>query len=172
MKKNSISITAPDWDRSHPVESFQAYADRIHKQAKETLVQDGNHAEMFFFLTISGNGHLMLWRNSDRDLEAKWLRKHISAHYVYGVIHVVEAWMRLAKGTNDPLFQKVRSGEMRVSELPSAERQEALLVSAQSRDGWAMSWCDQIQRYADGKPMLGSCIETGDFEGRFGKLFG
>jgi hypothetical protein len=136
------------------------------------LVEDGSHAEMFFFMTIGGSGHIMLWRSNDRDLEAKWLRKHIGEHYIFGVVHVVEAWMRLAKGQDDPLFHQVMAGETRVSELPPTERLEVLMVSAQSRDGWAMSWSDEILRDADGKPVLGACLEVADFEGRFGKLFG
>lgn len=114
----------------------------------------------------------MCWRSNDRDSEAEWLRKHIAAHYIYGVIHVVEAWMRLARGADDPLFQQVMAGEKRISELPPSERKEVLMVSAQSRDGWAMSWSDEILRDADGKPLLGACHEVADFEGRFGKLFG
>lgn len=172
MKQNSISISVADWDRSRPVESFKAFAGQIHQQAKDTLIQDGSHAEMFFFLTIGGSGQLMCWRSNDRDSEALWLRQHIAAHYIYGVVHVTEAWMRLARGADDPLFQQVMAGEKRISELPPSERKEVLMVSAQSRDGWAMSWSDEILRDADGKPLLGACHEVADFEGRFGKLFG
>jgi hypothetical protein len=80
--------------------------------------------------------------------------------------------MRLARGADDPLFRKVMDGATRISELPPSERQEVLMVSAQSRDGWTMSWSDEILRDAEGKPVLGACHEVADFEGRFGKLFG
>jgi hypothetical protein len=171
MKPNSVSISASNWDRSKPAESFKAFARQIHGLAKEMLIRDGNHAEMFFCLPLGGHGHVVIWNNNDRDKEAGWLRKHIAKHYVYGVVHVAEGWMRMAMSADDPTFRRVMAGEMRVSELKPDERQEVLMVSAQSRDGWTISWSDEILR-VDGKPLFGACHEVTDFRGRFGKLFG
>jgi hypothetical protein len=77
----------------------------------------------------------------------------------------------MAMSADDPTFRRVMAGEMRVSELKPDERQEVLMVSAQSRDGWTISWSDEILR-VDGKPLFGACHEVTDFRGRFGKLFG
>jgi hypothetical protein len=101
MKPNSVSISASNWDRSKPAESFKAFARQIHGKAKEMLIRDGSHAEMFFCLPLGGHGHVVLWDNNDRDKEAGWLRKHIARHYVYGVIHVAEGWMRMAMSADD-----------------------------------------------------------------------
>ena len=167
-----MPMSAPGWDVSRPADSFRAFAASIHEQAKQVLIRDGNHAEMFFFMPLDGAGHLVLWRSNDRDLEAEWLRRHIAEHYAYGVVHVVEAWARFAAGPNDHVLKQVMGGEVKVSELKPEHRAEALMVSAQSRDGWANSWVDQIVRGADGKPSWGKCIEVSDFRGRFGKVFG
>lgn len=162
----------PGWDAAKPSESFRTFASSIHGLAKEVLLRDGNHAEMFFFMPLDGRGHVVVWRGEDRDLEAKWLRRHIRERYAYGVIHVVEAWAHFADGPNDHAMRQLIAGEMRVSQLKPEHRQEALMVSAQSRDGWASSWVDEMVRDAAGKLSLGSCREFSDFVGRFGKVFG
>lgn len=78
--------------------------------------------------------------------------------------------MRLVLNPNDHILKQVIAGEIRVSELRPEDRQEVLMVSAQSRDGWATSWVDEIVRIA-GKVSLGGCQEIRDFQGRFGRLF-
>ena len=172
MKLNITPISVPAWYASHPADSFRAYAQNIHGQAKEVFLADGHHSEMFFFVPLDGDGHIVLWRGDDRDLEAQWLRRHIAEHYAYGVIHVVEAWMRLAPKPGDHILKQVMAGEIKVSELKPEDRQEALMVSAQSRDGWANSWIDEILRDRAGRISLGTCTEFADFRGRFGKVFG
>ncbi len=82
MKPDTAPLTAEGWNQARPAESFRTFASRIHTKAREILLTDGNHAEMFFFMPLNGVGHVVLWRNNDRDLEAGWLRKHIAEHYV------------------------------------------------------------------------------------------
>ena len=167
----STPISVPGWDASKAADSFRAFARHIHGMAKEVLLRDGHHAEMFFFMPLSGRGHIALWRSNDRDLEAEWLRRHIREHYAFGVVHVVETWMRLAP-PEDHTLRQIMDGEIKISELRKEDRKEALMVSAQSHDGWALSWVDEILRDGAGKPLLGACREFNDFQGRFGKVFG
>ena len=46
------------------------------------------------------------------------------------------------------------------------------MVSAQSRDGWAVSWVDEILRDGSGKLSLGGSRQLTDLQGRFGLVFG
>lgn len=172
MKLNTTPIAPPDWDAAKPAESFQNFAGNIHKKAKEILIRDGRHAEMFFFIPLNGIGHLILWNNNDRDLAADWLRRHIQEHYIFGVVQVVEAWMHMAAKPGDHLLKQIMAGEIKVSELKQDLRQEVLMVSAQSRDGYANSWVDRIVRDKAGKMILGECTQMADFGGKFGKVFG
>lgn len=167
-----LPMAIPDWDTSKAADSFRAFAHFVHGQAKGILLRDGNHSEMLFFMPSDGKGELALWGNPNRDLQAQWIRRHITENYSYGVIHVVEAWAHFAPTPGDHTLKQVIAGEIRVSELRPEDRTEVLMVSAQSRDGWAISWTDQINRDAAGKLSLGGCQEIKDFEGRFGKLFG
>lgn len=165
-------MAIPGWDATRATDSFQAFAQYVHGQAKSILLRDGNHTEMVFFMPLNGKGHVALWSNPDRDLQASWIRRRIAERYVFGVAHVVEAWVHLAPTPNDHTLKQVMAGEIKVSELRPEDRQEVLIVSAQSRDGWAISWVDEIARGTDGKLSLGRCHTVKDVQGRFGKLFG
>jgi hypothetical protein len=167
-----VPMPAPGWDAGRPAAAFQAFAGQVRGMARQVFLRDGRHAEMLFFMPLNGQGHVVLWRSNDRDLEAGWIRKHITEPYVFGVVHVVEAWMHLARTPDDHTLRQIQAGEIKVSELCPADRREALMVSAQSRDGWSASWIAEIARDAAGKPSLGTSREFADFRGRFGKLFG
>ena len=173
MKQTEMPISAPDWNPANPLESFKDFAQAIHEQAKAILLKDKTHAEMFFFLPLNGQGHLVLWQKADRNQQSEWVRKHINEHYSYGVIHICEAWAHFAKQPNEHTLKQLQAGEMKVSELRPEDRTEVLMVSAQARDGYAHSWSDEILRNeASGGLWLGECKEFEDFTGRFGKLFG
>jgi hypothetical protein len=176
MKPNAepkiVPLPVADWDAARPAESFKAFARHVHWQAKEILLRDGRHVEMLFFMPLDGNGHVVLWRSDDRDIEADWLRRHVREHYAYGIVRVVEAWARFAAGPSDHTLRQIVDGEIKVSELRPGDRKEVLMVSAQSRDGWANSWNDEILRGQGGKPIFGACLEVSDFRGRFGSVFG
>ncbi len=167
-----VPLSAPDWDATKPAESFKNFANEIHVKAKDLLIRDDHHAEMFFFVPLNGVGHVVVWNNNDRDLAAEWLRRHIRDHYIYGVVQVVEAWMHMAPKPGDHLLKQIMAGEIKVSELKQDLRTEVLMVSAQSRDGFANSWVDRIVRDKAGKMILGECTQMADFGGQFGKVFG
>lgn len=167
-----IPMAIPGWDSSKAADSFRAFAQFVHTQAKTILVRDGRHAEMLFCMPLDGHGHVVLWGSIDRDLQATWIRRHIAEKYAFGVVHVTEAWMRMAPNPNDHVLKQVLAGEIKVSELRPEDRTEVLMVSAQSRDGWSLAWSDEIVRNAGGKLSLGECHTVKDYEGRFGKLFG
>lgn len=174
MKQSPLPISFQNWDRATPMESFKAFAAFIHEQAKSVLVADKNHGEMVFFMPLSGQGHVMPWVGDDRDAQNKWMRRYIRENYIYGVVHVGEVWARFAEtGPKDHTLKQVIDGEIRVSELKPEDRKEALSVTAQSRDGYAHTWVDEILRMGGtGTIYLGLCREFDDFEGRFAKLFG
>jgi DNA mismatch endonuclease, patch repair protein len=167
------SIAPPGWNASNPSASFRAFAEAIHRQARQVFVKDGHHAEFMFFMPLDGKGHLVHTRFDNRDMMAVWVKTHVAEHYPFGVLHICEAWLRLAEGKNDNILRQVIDGEMKVSELREEDRKEALTVTAQARDGYSMTWIDEIVRdKKTGKVSLKPTITFKEFEGRFGKLFG
>ena len=172
MKFGQIPRSAPDWNPANPLESFKKFSQSIHEQAKMLLLKDKTHGEMFFFMPLNGQGHIVLWQKADRNIQAEWVRKHISKNYIYGVIHICEAWAHIAKNPNEHTLKQLQAGEMRISELGPEDRSEILMISAQSRDGYSHCWMDEvISNKTEGTLFLGECKEVDDIEGRFGKLF-
>ena len=173
MDSREIPLSHAGWNRANPQLSFQSFAMYIHEEAKRVFLKDKYHSELFFFMPLNGEGHIVQWTGKERDAAADWVQKHSREHYVYGVVHVCECWVRFADGPNDHTLRQIADGEMRVSELRPEDRKEALSVVAQSRDGYAHNWLDEIVRdKPKGTPRLGKCREfSGGFEGRFGNLF-
>jgi len=170
-----MPLSVPQWHPGNPLLGFQTFSTHIHNQAKATLVKDGYHAEMIFFMVQDGSGVIVLPHDNDRDRVAQYLRDRINRDYVYGVLHICESWIRWADGPKDHILTQVIGGEIRVSELKPEHRKEALTVVAQSRDGYAVNWIDEIERAKDnGKETIqfGRSEQHTGFEGRFGKLFG
>jgi hypothetical protein len=174
-------IGYPEWVAANPSGSFRKFADYMHQQAKKYLLEDGYHAEMLFFMPIDGNGQLVMWEGEDRDDVAQWVRDYINKHYIFGLVHVCESWVRFADNPNDHTFKQIQAGEMKVSDMKPEHRKEALSVTAQARDGYSVSWIDEMIRGGEkgkggkndrGTMKLGKCHEVHDIEGRFGKLFG
>lgn len=164
----------PGWNASSPLKSFQAFAGNVHEMAKQLLLKDGRHAEMMFFVPLNGCCQIVQWRGADRDAQVRWMKKHISAHYIFGVVHVCEVWMRIAttRDGSDPIMKRLAAGEMRVSELPLEDRVEALSVMGQTRDGWCHTWIDQIARDKAKRMVgLGQHMEFENPAGRFSGLF-
>lgn len=173
MKQQPVPVGSNNWDPGKPLDSFKAFAASIHEQAKQILVSDKHHAEMLFFMPLNGQGHAVPWVGDDRDALAKWMRRHIREHYIYGIVHVGEVWVRFAEtGPNDHVLKQVIAGEIRVSELRPEDRREALSVTAQTRDGYSHNWIDEMLRIGGSDAViLGECREFDDLEGRFGNLF-
>ena len=173
MNENTIPMMPQDWNASDPSASLRAFAEYIHKQARQIFLQDKSHAEILFFLPIDGKGHIVHSRFEDRDKMAAWMKAHIAEHYAFGVIHICECWVRFAEGKNDHILRQILDGEMKVSQLREEHRKEALSVTVQARDGYSMTWIDEIVRdKATGNVSLKPSVTVQDFEGRVGKLFG
>jgi len=161
----------PAWDKANPAESFKAFANAIHEQARETLLQDKTDAELLFLMPLDGQGQLVQVREQDRDKLADSLKQYVTEHYTFGVVHIAEGWIRLKEGKSDHIFRQIEAGEIKISELKEEHRKEALMVTAQARDGYSKLWIDEIVR--DGLDIsLKPAVIFHDVEGRFGKLFG
>lgn len=177
MEIQDHPITYDEWDAKDPMGSFQKFAHFIHGNAKKYLLEDKTHAEMLFFMPLDGQGTLVTIQSADgdngRDEMAQWVRDYIGKHYIFGVVHICESWVKFADNPNDHTVKQIIAGEMKVSELKPEHRTEALSVSAQSRDGYSINWIDEMIRHKKkGTLKLGRCHQFSGLDGRFGKLFG
>ena len=169
-KRNQRDPEEPIWDANDPDGSFRRYAESLHRKARQMFMQDKTHAEMVFVFEVSGKCLLLLVRG-DRDEFIANLRRLIKERPVVGVVHIAETWMRVG-GRGDHVTKQIVMGEMGVSDLRPEDREEALLVSIQSRDAQGISWVHPILRDAKaGKVSLGEGFTINEIGGRFGRLF-
>ena len=94
------------------------------------------------------------------------------AEETFGVVHISESWMYIPKSRSDHTLKQIMTGEIAVSELKPGDRTEALVVMAESRDGWQVLWFSPIRRDGD-KVSLAPTVEFEETPvGRFAGLFG
>jgi hypothetical protein len=91
---------------------------------------------------------------------------------IFGVVHVVEAWVYIPRRLNDPAMKQLETGEMKVADLRREERSEALIVRCEGRDGSQRMWINQVLRPKTGGVALADAVEMEDeVKGRFASLF-
>ncbi len=92
---------------------------------------------------------------------------------IFGVVHVVEAWVYVPKKPNDHTMKQILDGEMGVSDLKKGDKIEALVVRYECRDGSQRMWISPIVRPKTGGVAFGDPLGMGETaEGRFARLFG
>jgi len=148
-------------------------ADWFVEEARATFLKDGTHVELFFLYRQDGQGTMgNPPPKMDRDQFTQLLRQTIRMNDIYGVVHVVEAWVYVPKKPNDHTMKQILDGEMGVSDLKKGDKTEAMIVRYECRDGTQRMWISPIVRPKTGGVALGDAREMGETaEGRFGTLF-
>ena len=168
-----VAGKSPDWDPAKPSESMRRQADWFVEEARTTFLKAGTHVELFFLFKKEG-GYLMgnPPPKIDRDQFTQVLRQTIQMNDIYGVVHILEAWVFIPKRPNDHTMKQILAGEMAVSDLKKGDKTEALVVRYECRDGSQRMWISPIVRPQTGGVALGDALEMGETaEGRFASLF-
>jgi hypothetical protein len=163
----------PDWNPADPSASMRRTAEWFLEEGRTTFLKDGTHVELFFLYRQNGQGGMANPPPKvDRDQFLKSLREAIQANDVFGVVHVVEAWVYVPKRHNDHTLKQIMEGELAVSDLKQVDKSEALIVRYECRDGTQRMWINQILRSKTGGVALADAVEMDDeVGGRFGNLF-
>jgi hypothetical protein len=160
------------WDEAAPGSGLRQMATMLRAQAVQMFLNDKTHLELFFLVNRRGESRVVPASViPDRDQLMAALRAHVRANDIFGVIHIVEAWIYHRRQGPDHTFTQIMSGEIKVSELRDSDRSEVLIVRMESRDGDHLLWSMPIQRDGD-KATLGQPIESNDPPGgRFASFF-
>lgn len=168
-----MAPTFPEWGQADPSGSMRRVADWFVEEARTTFLKDGYHTELFFLYRADGQGSMgNPPPKMARDQFTQLLRQTIRMNDIYGVVHVVEAWVYVPKKPNDHTMKQILAGEMGVSDLKKGDKTEALIVRYECRDGTQRMWISPIVRPKAGGVALGDALEMGETaEGRFASLF-
>jgi len=168
-----VPWTFPEWDQTDPAASMSRTADWFVEEARTTFLKDGTHVELFFLYRQDGQCAMgNPPPKMDREQFTRVLRQTIQMNDIYGVVHIVEAWVFIPKRPNDHTMKQILAGEIAVSDLKTGDKTEALVVRYECRDGSQRMWISPIVRPKTGGVALGDVLEMGDeVRGRFGSLF-
>lgn len=168
-----MAAKAPDWDPAKPSESMRRQASWFVGEARTTFLKAGTHVELFFLYRKDGQGAMgNPPPTMEREQFTQVLRRAIQMNDIYGVVHIVEAWVYIPRRPNDHTMKQILAGEIAVSDLEKGDKAEALIVRYECRDGTQSMWINQILRSKAGSVALADAIEMEDeVGGRFGSLF-
>lgn len=168
-----MSANLPDWDPAKPSESMRRTAEWFVEEARTTFLKDGTHVELFFLCDGNGQGSMgPPPPDMPKNQFVESLKESIRQNEIFGIVHVVEAWVFIPKHPNDHTYRQILAGEIAVSELKKSDKTEALVVRYECRDGTQRMWISTIVRPKTGGVALGDALEMADeVKGRFGSLF-
>ena len=163
-----------NWSPQNRATCFRRFAQSLKEESKTVFLRDGTHGEMYFFVSDDGKAAVMpapADKDNDRDKTTDQLRQHIRDNNIYGFVHISESWTYFRQKPNDHTLRQITEGEIKVSELQPADRDEALFVTMESRDGAHFVWLTPILRDGDAVT-LGETLAFPDAPGgRFAGLF-
>jgi hypothetical protein len=167
-----VSSALDNWNASNRANCFRRFAQELKEQSKQVFLKDKHHAEMFFMVTEDGQAGVMpAPPKMERDEMVAKLKQSIRENNVYGAIHIVETWTYFRSGAKDHTMTQLMAGEIKVSELQPQDRDEALVVTMESREKAHFMWITPILRDGD-KVTLGETMNFEDrIDGRFAGLF-
>jgi hypothetical protein len=152
-------IDKPKWTPNAESESIRNWTENLHKKAKRLLTQDGTHASLLFLFNkesglISVNP---VPPNVDHDQLNVAVENVVNEHDLYGVVFIGEIWAYFIKEKDHTAFQLL-DGEMKVSDLNSEDKREALMVRMENSDGDCLVYLDEIIRDQNGVNLKDSLV--------------
>jgi hypothetical protein len=167
-----MSSALDNWSHSNKAACFRRFAQELKAQSKQVFLKDKHHCEMFMFVTEDGQGFVVPSPpKMERDELVESVKRTIREQNVYGVVHIVEGWAYFRQKPGDHTFRQVMEGEIKVSELRPEDRDEALIVMMETKEGAHFMWVTPILRDGD-RVLLGETMAFPEPPGgRFAGLF-
>lgn len=144
-------IDKPKWTPKTESECIRNWTENLRTEAKRLLIQDGTHASLLFLFSkesglVSVNP---VPPNVAHDQLNEAVENAVNEHNLYGVVFICETWAYYMKENDHTAFQLL-DGEMKVSDLNSEDKREALMVRMENGDGDCLIYLDEIVRDKNG----------------------
>lgn len=141
----------PKWIPNAESECIRKWTENLHAEAKRQMTQDGTHANILFLFNkesglISVN---LIPPNVDHGQLNAAVENAINEHSLYGIVFIGETWAYFMKEKDHTAFQLL-DGEMKVSDLNSEDKKEALMVRMENSDGECLVYLNEIIRDNNG----------------------
>ena len=163
LMKNDIvkekMINKTQWSPNVESECIRNWTESLHAEAKRLLIQDRTHASLLFF--FNKDRGLIAVNPVPYDIDLAQLNvaveNVVNEHDLYGVVFICETWAYFMKEKDHTAFQLL-DGEMKVSDLNSEDKREALMVRMENREGDCFEYFDEIVRDENGVTLKNSLV--------------
>jgi len=144
-------MITPQWIANAESECIRNWTENLYAEAKRLFTQDGTHASLLFLFNkesglISINP---VPANVDHDQLNVAVENAVNEHNLYGVVFIGEIWAYFMKDKDHTAFQ-ILDGEMKVSDLNSEDKKEALMIRMENDEGDCLVYLDEIIRDKNG----------------------
>jgi hypothetical protein len=144
-------MQAPEWDAADRQGSLSRWIDALNDEARRQFLQDGTHVEIFFIFNDEGLMQIVPVAGMEKDQMVAALKDLLEKRNGYAFIHISEGTMQ---------------------HMDRADRADALLVHAESRDGISVLCCSTVAERNGEKLLLDAVRLEGDtIRGRFARVF-
>jgi hypothetical protein len=144
-------MEAPEWNAEDRQGSLKSWIDMLSGEARRQFLEDGTHIEIFFIFNADGLMEIVPVAGMDREEAVRALKTILTERNGYAFIHISEADMELKDGSH-------RAG--------------ALMVHAESRDGFSVLCCSTVAERDGEKLLLDPVVlEGAKLDGRFAGVF-
>lgn len=152
-------IDKPKWIPEAGSECIRKWTENLHTEAKRLLTKDGTHASLLFLFNKASG--LISVNPVPPDVHHDQLNLAVESavheHNLYGVVFIGEIWAYFTKERDHTAFQLL-DGEMKISELNSEDKREALMVRMENRAGDSLVILDEMIRDKNGVTLKQSLI--------------
>lgn len=164
----------PPWNKFNPSDSLRCIGYWFNDEARKMFLKNAAHSELLFLYKQDGQGTMIEpTRNMDRDTFSKVFKDYIRQNDIYGVVHIVEAWIYVLCSLEGRTSKQVVDVENKMSGQQAEERAETLVVRYECKDGTQNIWLNPILRTKSAGVALQDPVEIEEkVGGRFGSLFG
>ena len=142
------------WDRGNMQQSLLEIVGHYNEAIREAFLDSGQHSSVGVLVNNDGD-HQVVKPNHDVDSKemAKIMNSIVSGD-TYGVFMTLKCWSYMATPSDDRVQGRIKSGKLRVRNMPDAFEQEAIFVNIQTRDGLSVILANVIDTDMTGKPRL------------------
>ena len=144
-------METPEWNKEDKAGSLKNWIQELNEEARVQFLKTGTHIELFFVFNGDGLMELVPAVGMDKDDAVRALKTMLSEREGYGFIHIAEVTARA---------------------IDSADKADALLIHAESRDGLSEAWLSAVVMKGEEKMLLDAVrVDGSQIAGRYAGMF-
>jgi len=144
-------MNPPEWKTEDQQGSLGKWIDLLNAEARRQFLNDGTHLEIFFLFNDEGLMNIAPIAGMEKEAIINGLKNTLNESNGTAYIHIVEATAKA---------------------MDSADEADALLIIAETRDGFSKAWIHTVVQKGEEKLLMDAVeVDGSKLEGRFTGIF-